>query len=49
MGKVERTVEELVNQIAREALKLPEMQRSYLWRSTRVRDLLNQFLGGQTG
>src|SRR6266705_5923790 len=41
MAKVEATVEELVGRIERGELRLPEMQRRYVWRSTRVRDLLD--------
>ncbi len=41
MPKAEATVEELVSMIERGELRLPEMQRRYVWRSTRVRDLLD--------
>ena len=41
MAKAEATVEELVGMIERGELRLPEMQRRYVWRSTRVRDLLD--------
>lgn len=41
MAKAEATVEELVSMIERGELRLPEMQRRYVWRSTRVRDLLD--------
>jgi uncharacterized protein with ParB-like and HNH nuclease domain len=41
MAKAEATVEELVGMIERGELRLPEMQRQYVWRSTRVRDLLD--------
>src|SRR5690606_3213961 len=41
MAKSEATVEELVSMIERGELRLPEMQRRYVWRSTRVRDLLD--------
>jgi len=41
MAKAEATVEELVAMIERGELRLPEMQRRYVWRSTRVRDLLD--------
>ncbi|MXY70834.1 MAG: DUF262 domain-containing protein [Acidobacteriia bacterium] len=41
MAKAEATVEELVGMIERGELRLPEMQRHYVWRSTRVRDLLD--------
>ena len=36
MAKAEATVEELIGMIER-ALRLPEMQRRYVWRSTRTR------------
>ena len=38
MAKAEATVEELVGMIERGELRLPEMQRRYVWRSTRVRN-----------
>lgn len=41
MAKAEATVEELVSRIERGQLQLPEMQRRYVWRATRVRDLLD--------
>jgi len=41
MGKAEASVAELVGMIERGELRLPEMQRRYVWRSTRVRDLLD--------
>jgi hypothetical protein len=41
MAKSEATVEELVSMIQRGELRLPEMQRRYVWRATRVRDLLD--------
>ncbi len=40
MAKAEASVEELVGMIERGKLRLPGMQRRYVWRSTRVRDLL---------
>ena len=40
MATAEATVEELVGMIERGELHLPEMQRQYVWRSTRVHDLL---------
>jgi uncharacterized protein with ParB-like and HNH nuclease domain len=46
MAKVEATVEELVMMIERGKLRLPEMQRQYVWRSTRVRDLMNSLYRG---
>ena len=41
MAKAEATVEELVGMIERGERRLPEMQRSYVRHSTRVRDLLH--------
>lgn len=46
MAKAEATVEELVGMIERGELRLPEMQRKYVWRSTRVRDLLDSLYRG---
>jgi uncharacterized protein with ParB-like and HNH nuclease domain len=41
MSKVDTTVGKLVAMIADGELRLPEMQRRYVWRATRVRDLLD--------
>lgn len=46
MAKAEATVEELVGMIERGELRLPEMQRRYVWRSTRVRDLCDSLYRG---
>jgi hypothetical protein len=46
MAKAEASVEELVAMIARGELRLPEMQRRYVWRATRVRDLLDSLYRG---
>jgi hypothetical protein len=46
MAKAEASVEELVKMIERGELRLPEMQRRYVWRSTRVRDLLDSLYRG---
>jgi hypothetical protein len=46
MTKAEATVEELVGMIERGELRLPEMQRRYVWRSTRVRDLMDSLYRG---
>lgn len=46
MAKAEATVDELVSKIERGELRLPEMQRRYVWRSTRVRDLLDSLYRG---
>jgi len=41
MAKAEATVEELDSKIERGELRLPEMQLRYVWRPTRVRELLD--------
>jgi hypothetical protein len=46
VAKAEASVEELVMMIERGELRLPEMQRQYVWRSTRVRDLLDSLYRG---
>src|SRR3954466_7240024 len=46
MAKAEATVEELVGMIERGELRLPEMQREYVWKATRVRDLLDSLYRG---
>lgn len=46
MAEAEATVEELLGMIERGELCLPEMQRQYVWRSTRVRDLLDSLYRG---
>lgn len=46
MAKAEATVEELVGMVERGELRLPEMQRQYVWRSPRVRDLLDSLYRG---
>jgi hypothetical protein len=46
MAKAEASVEELVGMIERGELRLPEMQRRYVWRSNRVRDLLDLLYRG---
>jgi hypothetical protein len=46
MSKAEAKVHELVTMIQRGELQLPEMQRRYVWRSTRVRDLLDSLYRG---
>ena len=44
LAKAEASVEELVSMIERGELRLPEMQRRYVWRSTRVRDLVDSLI-----
>lgn len=46
MARAEATVEELVAMIERGILRLPEMQRRYVWRSPRVRDLMDSLYRG---
>src|SRR5437867_3652307 len=46
MPKVDTTVRELVDMVGRGELRLPEMQRQYVWQSTRVRDLLDSLYRG---
>jgi uncharacterized protein with ParB-like and HNH nuclease domain len=46
MAKQEATVDELVGMIQRGELRLPEMRRRYVWKSTRVRDLLDSLYRG---
>src|SRR5437667_8017002 len=46
MAKAEASVDELVGMIERGELRLPEMQRRHVWRSTRVRDLLASLYRG---
>jgi hypothetical protein len=46
MARTEATIQELVNMIERGKLCLPEMQRRYVWRSPRVRDLMDSLYRG---
>ncbi|MGL4943415.1 MAG: GmrSD restriction endonuclease domain-containing protein [Thermoguttaceae bacterium] len=46
MPKAEASVEDLVSMIERGELRLPEMQRQYVWKSTQVRDLLDSLYRG---
>lgn len=46
MQKTDCSVDDLVQMIQRGELKLPEMQRGYVWRGTRVRDLLDSLYRG---
>lgn len=46
MAKAEATVEDLVGMIERGELRLPEMQRQYVWQATRVRDLMDSLYRG---
>src|SRR5690348_3993828 len=46
MAKAEASVDELVGMIHRGELRLPEMQRRYVWQATRVRDLLDSLYRG---
>lgn len=46
MAKTDRTVRDLVSMVEKGELQLPEMQREYVWRATRVRDLLDSLYRG---
>lgn len=46
MRKTDINVQELVDMIHRGELRLPEMQRQFVWKSTRVRDLLDSLYRG---
>lgn len=46
MAKQDISVEDLVGMIARGELRLPEIQRDYVWRGPRVRDLLDSLYRG---
>lgn len=46
MRKQEINVHELVDMYRRQELQLPELQRRYVWRATRVRDLLDSLYRG---
>ena len=46
MPKIDTTVGNLVEMIRHKELRLPEMQRRYIWPATRVRDLLDSLYRG---
>lgn len=46
MAKAEASVEELVGMVERGELRLPEMQRQYVWKGPRVRDLMDSLYRG---
>lgn len=46
MAKIDISVNELVNKVKRGEIRLPEMQRRYVWTGTRVRDLLDSLYRG---
>lgn len=46
MGEYKESVEGLVKMVQRKQLRLPAMQRKYVWRGTRVRDLLDSLYRG---
>lgn len=46
MAKTDASVEDLVGMIERGELRLPEMQRQYVWQATRVRDLMDSLYRG---
>jgi hypothetical protein len=46
MSRADYTVQNLVDRIESGELRLPEMQRNYVWTATRVRDLLDSLYRG---
>ncbi len=46
MAKQDTSVRELVDMVRRGELRLPELQRQYVWTATRVRDLLDSLYRG---
>ena len=46
MGQQDLTIHELVAKVERGDIRLPELQRQYVWRQTRVRDLLDSLYRG---
>ena len=46
MAKGEATVGELIDMITRKEIELPERQRRYVWKSTKLRDLLDSLYRG---
>lgn len=46
MGNSTKKISELVEEVARQDLVLPEIQRRYVWRSTQVRDLFDSLYRG---
>lgn len=46
MGQQDLSIRELVSKIERGEIRLPEMQRQYVWQKTRVRDLLDSLYRG---
>ncbi|UHQ19596.1 DUF262 domain-containing protein [Lysobacter sp. KIS68-7] len=46
MAQVNYTVDELVGMQRRSELRLPEIQRRYVWKATRVRDLMDSLYRG---
>ncbi len=46
MAKQDISVRELVDMVRRGDLRLPELQRQYIWTATRVRDLLDSLYRG---
>ncbi len=46
MGNSTKAISELVDEVVRRELVLPEMQRRYVWRSTQVKDLFDSLYRG---
>ncbi len=46
MANTYETIKELVDKVERNQIRLPEMQRGYVWKSTQVRDLIDSLYRG---
>lgn len=46
MAKTDMSVQELVGEVESNRMRLPEMQRGYVWKSTQVRDLVDSLYRG---
>ena len=46
MARTEESVDELISEIERGVVRLPEIQRRYVWKSTQVRDLFDSLYRG---
>jgi len=44
--QVPRTLEDLITQVEKGTLGLPELQRGYVWKAAKVRDLLDSMMKG---
>ena len=46
MSNSSASARELVDKVLRNEIRLPEMQRGYVWKSTQVRDLIDSLYRG---